>query len=154
MSAPDLGRAYTTTSEHRLECRWLFSGKMNSPCTPFSPETSGLAEALGALQCPSSPKEALKVVKKFIGNKEIKIGVTDSKVMFKTKNEIIITNLLEGAFPNINPIIERTNQQSFQVNRVEFMQVLKRMAIMTSDTYKGVIFEFGQNELNLKGVSK
>ncbi len=94
------------------------------------------------------PKKGLNEVAKFLGSEGgVQIGFKDNHFVVKKESETIIIRLLEGDFPKYNDIIVRDGGNFIKMDRQLFLMMLKRMSILSSDTYKGVIFNFGENRL-------
>jgi DNA polymerase-3 subunit beta len=55
--------------------------------------------------------------------------------------------LLEGDFPEYEDIIVKKGGHSIPFDRQLFLMMLKRMSILSSEDYKGVIFNFEKNQL-------
>jgi len=94
------------------------------------------------------PKKGLSEVSKFLDMEgSVQIGFKDSKFIVKKDTEIIIIRLLEGDFPKYNDIILKENGHYIKMDKQIFLRMLKRMSILSSETYKGVIFRFEENNL-------
>lgn len=95
------------------------------------------------------PKKGLAEVSKFLDLQGIvKIGVKDNHFILKKENETIIISLLEGDFPDCSDIFTFDDEyKAIEMEKELFLKMLKRMAILYSDTYKNVIFYFNQDSL-------
>jgi DNA polymerase III subunit beta len=99
-------------------------------------------------------KKGLNDVGKFLEQEgTIKIGYNKSNFVLKKKNETIIMRLLEGNFPEYKDIIKRKEVFSVTVDRLMFLMLLKRMSILTSESYKGVIFSFKKGKLTVSSTN-
>ena len=99
-------------------------------------------------------KKGLNDVGKFLEQEgKIKIGYNKSNFVLKKKNETIIMRLLEGNFPEYKDIINRKEVFSVKVERLLFLMLLKRMSILTSESYKGVIFSFKKGKLTVSSTN-
>jgi len=97
------------------------------------------------------PKKGLNEVGKFLDQEgTIQIGIKQNNFIVKKENETIIINLLEGEFPEYSDIISNGNNYIIEVDKHSFRMMLKRMSILTSDDYKGVIFKFDKNRLVIR----
>ena len=65
----------------------------------------------------------------------------------KKDAETIIIRLLEGEFPEYKDIIIKDDVNGILINRSNFTMLLKRMSILSSENYKGAIFDFNDNRL-------
>lgn len=100
------------------------------------------------------PKKGLSEVLKFLGQeKTVVIGLKDSHFVLKKENETFTIRLLEGEYPNYRDIIVRGEGHDIPVDRQLFLMVLKRMSILSSENYKGVIFNFEDNLLTVRATN-
>ena len=100
------------------------------------------------------PKKGLVEVGKFLdqaGN--VQIGFKDSNFIVKKEHEILIIRLLEGEFPAYADIIVKKGGVDIPLDRQLFLMMLKRMSILSSDEYRGVIFNFSNNKLNITSTN-
>jgi DNA polymerase-3 subunit beta len=94
------------------------------------------------------PKKGLNEINKFLSAEGVvQIGIKDSHFILKKESEIIIVRLLEGAFPNYEQIIVKEDGHVISVNKRQFMMMLKRMSILSSEDYKAAIFNFEKETL-------
>ena len=100
------------------------------------------------------PKKGLNEVNKFLEvSGLVQIGLKDSNFIVKKNNETIIIRLLEGEFPAYKDIIVKGKTNLIQLERQQFLMMLKRMSILSSDNYKGVIFNFNKNKLLISSTN-
>jgi len=100
------------------------------------------------------PKKGLHEVSKFLGSEEsVKIGIKDNHFILKKDSETIIIRLLEGEFPKYNDIISKKDGRAVKLDRRLFLMMLKRMSILSSDSYKGVVFIFDNNSLKVTATN-
>lgn len=94
------------------------------------------------------PKKGLNEVTKFLGGEgTVQVGVRDSYFVIRQDSETIIIRLLEGDFPRYNDIIVKEDGHVVRIDRALFLMMLKRMSILSSENYKGVVFKFAENNL-------
>jgi DNA polymerase-3 subunit beta len=77
----------------------------------------------------------------------VKIGFKNSNFIIKKETETIIIRLLEGDFPEYAGIIKKEKSHIIQMDKQLFLMMLKRMSILSSEDYKGVIFSFSDDRL-------
>lgn len=94
------------------------------------------------------PKKGLNEVSKFLDSGGmVQLGVKESHFVVKKESETITIRLLEGDFPKYNDIIKKASGNQAKIERQRFLGMLKRMSILSSENYKGVIFNFTENLL-------
>ena len=95
------------------------------------------------------PKNGLKEVSKFLsGNGDVQIGVKDNNLAIKKDKEVFIIRLLEGDFPKYEDIVKKKGG-TISLNRKQFLMMLKRMSILSSEDYKGAAFNFSDKRLTI-----
>jgi len=94
------------------------------------------------------PKKGLQEAIKFLEPEgTVKIGFKNNNFIIKKDSETIIIRLLEGEFPEYIDIIKKSDGNNIELNRQLFLMMLKRMSILSSEDYKGVIFNFTTDNL-------
>lgn len=94
------------------------------------------------------PKKGLNEVNKFLDpGGTISIGFKNSNFIIKKDTETIIIRLLEGSFPEYRDILTKGDSHSIIMEKRLFLMMLKRMSILYSEEYKGVIFDFSEDKL-------
>jgi len=100
------------------------------------------------------PKKGLTEVAKFLDNEgSVKLGIKDNNFIVKKERETLIIRLLEGDFPQYGDIVVKTDGHDIPMDRQLFLMTLKRMSIMSSDEYKGVIFHFNTDKLLINSTN-
>ena len=100
------------------------------------------------------PKKGLVEVGKFLDQEgRVQIGFKDSNFIVKKEKETLIIRLLEGDFPAYGDIILKSGGVDIPMDRQLFLMMLKRMSILSSDEYRGVIFNFSNNKLNITSTN-
>ena len=100
------------------------------------------------------PKKGLVEVAKFLDTQGTeKVGVKDNNFIVKKEKETLIIRLLEGEFPKYGDIIVKRDGHDIHLDRQLFLMMLKRMSILSSDDYKGVIFHFTKDQLMINSTN-
>lgn len=100
------------------------------------------------------PKKSLTEVGKFLETEgSVRISFKENNFIVKKDNETIIIRLLEGEFPKYSDIIVKPSGHTVILDRQLFLMMLKRMSILSSDEYKGVIFNFDANKLTVSSTN-
>jgi DNA polymerase-3 subunit beta len=84
---------------------------------------------------------------------EVELGFTSNSVVFKTPNVVLVSRLLEGRFPDYNLVLPKKNDKVMLVGRKDFLEMLRRVSVMTGDEHKGVKFTISPKELTLSTVN-
>jgi len=100
------------------------------------------------------PKKGMNEVTKFLDTKKmVKIGIKDNNFIIQKDAEKIIIRLLEGDFPDYNDITTKKDVNSIKMDKKLFLMMLKRMSILSSNDYKGVIFTFNKDKLKIDSTN-
>ena len=103
-----------------------------------------LPEALGIIIPKKGINEAVKFLEP-VGM--VQLGIKNNNFIIKKDTETIIIRLLEGDFPEYADIVKKGASHALHIGRNMFLMMLKRMTILSSDNYKGVIFNFKDGKL-------
>lgn len=105
-------------------------------------------ETLPPVQGVIIPKKGLQEAMKFLDSEgKVQIGLKNNNFIIKKESETIIIRLLEGEFPEYADIIKKDNTNVINFDRQLFLMMLKRMSILSSEDYKGVIFNIKSDKL-------
>jgi DNA polymerase-3 subunit beta len=100
------------------------------------------------------PKKSLVEVGKFLESEgTVQVAFKGNNVIVKNADETIIIRLLEGEFPKYEDIITKEAGHEIVLDRQMFLMMLKRMSILSSDDYKGVIFNFQEGQLTISSTN-
>jgi len=100
------------------------------------------------------PKKGLYEVIRFLdGDGTVMVGAKDNHFVVRKDAETIVIRLLEGDFPRYNDIVVKGDNSVVRTDRKMFLRMLKRMSILTSDTYKGVVFNFEKDKLRITATN-
>jgi len=100
------------------------------------------------------PKKGINEVTKFLDTeKSVQIGVKENNFIIKKDTEKIIIRLLEGDFPDYIDITTKKDVNTIKMDKKLFLMMLKRMSILSSDDYKGVIFSFDKDKLKIDSTN-
>lgn len=100
------------------------------------------------------PKKSLIEVGKFLETEgNVKAAFKDNNFIVKKDSETIVIRLLEGEFPKYADIIVKPPGHTVCMDRQLFLMMLRRMSILSSEEYKGVIFSFEPNQLTISSTN-
>lgn len=110
--------------------------------------TSVHGEQKSMLIIPKKPAGLLRaILPKETGN--VIISFDDSNVVFKLSNYMIFCRLVEGRFPNYNAVIPQNNPYKVLVDRISFLNSLKRVAIFANQSSSLVKMVISNNKIEL-----
>jgi DNA polymerase III subunit beta len=77
------------------------------------------------------------------------LSFDDSNVVFLLSDYTIFCRLVEGRFPNYNSVIPQNNPYKVLVDRISFLNTLKRVAIFANQSSSLVKLEIADNKMDL-----
>ncbi len=95
------------------------------------------------------PKKGIFELKKMVEEEssEIMLGFMDNSAVIMKGNTVVVMRLIDGDFPDYTKVIPVNNDRNVQVNRDKFLHSLKRMAILSSEKFKGVKIEVSPEQI-------
>ena len=97
------------------------------------------------------PKKPANLLKNLLLKEDEPIQVEfDAKnVTFQLKNFKLVCRLIEGNYPNYNAVIPASNPNKVLVDRVEFVNGIKRVAVCSNPTTNLIRMDIANNKVNL-----
>lgn len=89
----------------------------------------------------------------FIEEDTIKLYTKSNKIMFKSENITMISNLMNGQYPQYNQLIPQNFPKEAKVNVKKLLSALERVSTMVDEKKKIVKFSFTENSLNLMSAT-
>ena len=100
------------------------------------------------------PRKGLMEIKKIIDeNEEIKIGLHKNMFVVKTENTILKVSLVDADYPDYKKVIPTEKGISVVLEKEYFMHALRRMSVVSSERYGGVILSFSEGKLTLNSTN-
>ena len=97
------------------------------------------------------PKKPANLLKALLAKEEEPVNVAfDAKnVTFKLKNFKLVCRLIEGNYPNYNAVIPTANPNKVLIDRVEFVNGIKRVAVCSNPSTNLIRMDIANNKVNL-----
>ncbi len=86
----------------------------------------------------------------FIDEDTVKLYPINNKMMIKSSNITIISNIMNGQYPQYNQLIPQSFPKEAKINVQKMISALERVSTMVNEKTSIVKFEFSQGTLNLK----
>lgn len=87
------------------------------------------------------PSKALATLQKCLNDEDLEVSVGEAAIRFEAPSFIIRSNLINGTFPDYERVIPPERENPITVDRAEASNVITRVASVTVDHLKTVIFE-------------
>lgn len=97
------------------------------------------------------PKKPANLLKTLLLKEEEPVKVTfDAKnVTFELKSFRLVCRLIEGTYPSYNAVIPTANPNKVLIDRVEFLNGIKRVAVCSNPTTNLIRMDIADNRINL-----
>ncbi len=97
------------------------------------------------------PKKGIQELKKFCDNRDnIEISFEEKQMVVKDNESIMVIRLKEGEFPQYSAIIQAIQlENKIQIERLPFLDSLKRINLFTEDIFHNIQFELNNGQLIL-----
>jgi len=94
------------------------------------------------------PSKTIYELNRILGEEgDIKIVFSENQVKFDLKNITIISRLIEGDFPNYEQVVPKEPQEKIMIQRSQFLDGIKRAALLTTQDSQSVKFEILKNKI-------
>jgi DNA polymerase III subunit beta len=89
------------------------------------------------------PKKGIFELKKITDEDsgEIMISFLDNSAVVKKNDTVVLMRLVDGVFPDYNRVMPVGNDKIITLDRENFFHSLRRMAILSSEKFKGIMME-------------
>ncbi len=97
------------------------------------------------------PKKGIFELKKLCDEEQsdILLGFIDNSAAVIKGNTTVVMRLVDGEFPDYTRVIPTGNNREIFIRRELFLHSLKRMAILSSEKFKGIKFEIDNSALEI-----
>lgn len=76
-------------------------------------------------------------------------GFMDNSAVIKRGDSYMIMRLVDGEFPDYNRVIPTSNERAIIVNKDDFTHSVRRMAILSSEKFKGIMLEISASSIKI-----
>ena len=93
----------------------------------------------------------IDVLKNILGasDAEVKIEYNDSNATFSFDNYVLMCRLIDGKYPNYEAVIPKENPNVLTIDRVQFLNSVKRVSIFSNKTTHQIRLRAAGAELNI-----
>lgn len=89
------------------------------------------------------PKKGIFELKKIAEENtgEIMLTFLDNSAVIKKSDTLVLMRLVDGYFPDYTRVMPTDNDKTVTINRENFFHSLRRMAILSSEKFKGIVMQ-------------
>ena len=99
------------------------------------------------------PRKPVSIVKNILGSNkeesEVTINYNTTNVFFSFDNFLIVCRLVDGKYPNYEAAIPKDNPNKLTLDRVTFLNTLKRVSLFANQSTHQVRLTIGERELKI-----
>lgn len=110
-------------------------------------EVTGSVDTLDMNSIILIPRRGVREIHKFCEDRDLfMIGIEEKQIVLQVDDSILIIRLQDGDFPDFQTIIEVINKENIlHINRVGFLESLKRINLFTEDVFHAIKMEVTEN---------
>lgn len=97
------------------------------------------------------PKKPLNLLKSVLlgSESEVKVDYNSSNVQFSFEDTVLICRLIDGKYPNYEAVIPKENPNVMSINRIQFLNTVKRVSIFSNKTTHQIRLRIAGAELHI-----
>jgi DNA polymerase-3 subunit beta len=100
------------------------------------------------------PRKGLMEIKKLIDEYEdVKIGINKNLFIIQTENTVLKVGLVDADYPDYKKVLPTEKGISVVLEKGIFLHALRRMSVVSSERYGGVILSFTKGKLTLNSTN-
>lgn len=96
------------------------------------------------------PKAAISEIRKIITGSLSYLSLSKSKIKVKSGNNVLISKLIDGEYPDFKKIIPQESDSFLEVDRVQTIDSLSRVSLISDDKHNSVKISCKSNSLILE----
>ena len=97
------------------------------------------------------PKKPLNILKGIlaVADEEVKIEYNETNAKFSFGSIVLTCRLIDGKYPNYNAVIPQENPNKLTVDRLSFLNSVKRVSIFSNKTTHQIRLKIAGNEMHI-----
>jgi len=100
------------------------------------------------------PRKGLMEIKKLADvHENVSVGLHKNMFVVKTENTVLKVNLVDAEFPDYKRVIPAEKGVSITIEKESFLHALRRMNVVSSERYSGVIISFSSGKMTLNSTN-
>ena len=100
------------------------------------------------------PKKGILELNKLVSEGgSIEVGFEQNNCIARRENILLVIRLLESKFPDYSAVIPQKLKHHVKIDRVSLLDGMKRMIILSNESYRGVKITLEENNLELVSIN-
>ena len=96
------------------------------------------------------PRKGLNEIRKMLDEVgSVEMAIEGSQLILKKGNTLLMVRLIEGKYPNYQPLIPQTLKKRISVPKEEFLSCLKRVSLLSNQKSKGVTLNIHNGSMEI-----
>lgn len=97
------------------------------------------------------PKKGILELKKLCDEEQsgVRLGFIDNSIAVVKDDTTVVMRLVDGEFPDYTRVVPVGNNKEVTIKREIFLHSLKRMAILSSEKFKGIKFDISTDSMEI-----
>ena len=151
-----------STDETRYVLNGIFVSFSEGKMTFVATDGRRLAMIENDLEFPAShetdviiPSKAISELQRMLGSEgDAVVRLSGNQISFEVGGSIIVSKLIEGNYPNYKQVIPGERKERVTINREEFLNTVRRVALLTSESSNSVKLTFSKGNIDVQANSK
>ncbi|CAN5211806.1 DNA polymerase III subunit beta [soil metagenome] len=100
------------------------------------------------------PTKAVNELQRLLGTEgDVKILIGESQIAFELNQNILVSKLIEGNYPNFRQVVPTETKERITLERETFLGVVSRVSILASDKSNSVKLVFSEDNIDVMANS-
>jgi DNA polymerase-3 subunit beta len=97
------------------------------------------------------PRRGIQEIRKFSEERDsFQFGIEEKQAVLKSEDSLLVIRLMEGEFPNFENLLGVISMDNvILINRIRFLEALKRINLFTEDMFHAIKLEINNNQMIL-----
>jgi DNA polymerase-3 subunit beta len=150
-----------STDETRYVLNGIFTSFRDGKMTLVATDGRRLAMVDTDLEFPAShetdviiPTKAVQELQRLLGDAgEVLVRLSDSQISFQVGDNLLVSKLIEGNYPNYRQVIPADSNERIVISREALLETVRRVSLLSSDKSNSVKLVFSENHIEVTANS-
>lgn len=150
-----------STDETRYVLNGIYCSFRGGSLTLVATDGRRLAMVENDLEFPESqetdiivPTKAVNELQRLLKDEgEVKIMLSDSQIGFELNDNLLVSRLIDGNYPNYKQVIPEETKERITLDRETFLSTVNRISLLANEKSNSVKFVFGADQIEVTANS-